>query len=309
MFLFCLLLATFFWLLNALSNQFNTTIAFKANYLNSPINKVVMNDLPKSFNIKVKALGFDLLAYKLSFSDPMLNIDLARLKEINAAKNNNYTLSSKAFLPMINGQLGDEIDIKSIYPSKVYFLFDDKKEKVVAVNPLAKLSFKSQYKQFGNIEVKPAIVKVSGPASVVDTIQMIYTEELVLNNLYETVTTTVSLKADYTKQHLNFEPQKILLHIPIEKFTESARKIKIECANVPDSIELKAIPSEVELKFLLPLSKMANLASASFKVKVDYLQINDNFNQKLKVNLIEYPDYIQVVSLQPTKVEYILKQK
>lgn len=309
-FLFCLFLATFFWLLNALSNQFTTDIVFKANYINSPKNKVVLNELPNSFNIKARALGFDLLAYKMSFAKPVIDIDLSKLKEINISKSlTNYNLSSRAFLPMINSQLGDKIDIKSIYPAKVYFAFDERKEKVVKIKPVTTLKFKSQYKQFGKIEVKPAITKVSGPASVIDTMETVYTEHLQLNNLFETVTASVSFNKTYHVQHVNFTPEKALLHIPVEKFTESLVKVDLEYLNVPDTIELKAIPAEVELKFLLPLSKMASLQSATFKANVDYNQINDNFNQKLKIELVEYPDFIQIISLEPSKVEYILKRK
>ena len=85
--------------------------------------------------------------------------------------------------------------------------------------------------------------------------------------------------------------------------------VKILAVNVPDSIEIKAIPNEVEIKFLLPLSKMASLQSANFSAKIDYDQINDNFNHKLKVELTEYPEYIQSLTLNPRKVEYILKKR
>ena len=88
-FLFCLLLATFFWLLNSLGNLYTTQISFKATYINSPKEKVVLNNLPETFNIKAKALGFDLLAYKMTFSKPELIIDLLKLKELNVKKDLN----------------------------------------------------------------------------------------------------------------------------------------------------------------------------------------------------------------------------
>ena len=101
----------------------------------------------------------------------------------------------------------------------------------------------------------------------------------------------------------------MLLHIPVEKFTESSKLIEVQSINVPDSIEIKAIPNKIEVKFLIPLSKMASLASAKFIADIDYTQINDNFNHKLKVELTNYPSYIQSITLNPGKVEYILKKR
>ncbi|MCB0400956.1 MAG: hypothetical protein KDD41_02655 [Flavobacteriales bacterium] len=310
MFLFCLLLASFFWVLNALSNKFTTDVTFKANYINAPKDKVVLNELPKVFGIRVRGLGFDLLAYKMSFGKPEINIDLSKLKQFNNQKDvSTHTISSKAFVPVISEQLGDQLEIRSITPNTVYFVFDKRAEKVVEILPVTQLNFKQQYKQFGSIEVKPSITTVTGPASIVDTLNAVYTEKLILNNLFETVTATVGFSGDYQQQHLTFIPEKALLHIPVEKFTETSRKVVIDYVNVPEGVELKAVPSEIELKFLLPLSKMASLASARFKAEVDYVQVNDHFNQKLKVNLVQYPDFIQIVSQDPLKVEYIIKKK
>lgn len=309
-FIFCLLLASFFWVLNALSNEFTTDITFKANYVNTPKHKVVLNDLPKVFGIKVRGLGFDLLAYKMSFGNPEIYIDLSRLKQFNRQQDvSSHTLSSKALVPVVSEQLGDQLEIRSITPNSIYFVFDKRAEKVVKILPVTQLKFKQQYKQFGNIEVKPSITTVSGPASIVDTLTAVYTDKLMLNNLSETVTASIGFSTDYQQQHLMFTPEKALLHIPVEKFTETTLKVTIDYVNVPEDIELKAIPSEIELKFLLPLSKMASLPSAKFKAEVDYTQVSDNFNQKLKVNLVQYPDFIQLVSQEPSKVEYIIKRK
>ena len=157
--------------------------------------------------------------------------------------------------------------------------------------------------------MKPAITLVSGPASIIDTLTEVYTEELVLNNLSETTTESVSFKAVYNHKKLIFNPDKVIIHIPVEKFTETSVMVSVRSINVPDSIEIKAIPNEIELKFLIPLSKMASLGSAKFVAEIDYVQINDNFNHKLKIELIEYPDYIQSLTLNPGKVEYILKKR
>lgn len=307
-FLFCLGLSIFFWLLNALSKNFTTEAVFNVSYINQPVNEVVLNELPAQLKIKIKGLGFDLMAYKFRLRRSNINIDLSRLKGFNDGVQSN-TLASSSFSSYISNQLGEQIEIKEIYPDSIHFLFDIRKEKRVKIIPNSQLNFRKQFQLYGKILVKPAVTMVSGPASIVDTLTEVYTENLVLDDLSETTTEIVSFSKEYTFKKLTFSPEKVIIHIPVEKFTETSVMVKVRTINVPDSIEIKAIPNEIELKFLIPLSKMASLGSAKFSAEIDYTQINDNFNHRLKVELINYPDYIQSYTLNPRKVEYILKKR
>ena len=307
-FLFCLSLSIFFWILNALSKNFTTDAVFNVTYINQPKSKVVLNELPNQLTIKIKGLGFDLMAYKLRLRSSSIKVDLSKLKGFNNQLQST-TLASSSFYSNVSSQLGDQIEIKNIYPDSIQFLFDEKVEKTVKIIPNTKLSFEKQFQLFGKILVKPIITKVSGPASVVDTLTSIYTEILLLKNLSETTTEIVTFSPEYVHKKLTFNPSKVIMHIPVEKFTESSVMVKVKPINVPDSIEIKAIPNEIELKFSLPLSKMASLPSTNFIAEIDYNQINDNFNHKLQVELMDYPDYIQPLNLNPGKVEYILKKR
>jgi hypothetical protein len=307
-FLFCLILSIFFWILNALSKNFTTEAVFNVSYVNQPKDKVVLNELPNEIKLKIKGLGFDLMAYKLRLKKSSVNVDLSRLKGFNGKSKTNV-ISSTSFLPYVSNQLGNQIEIKEIYPDSIHFLFDERVEKKVKVIPITKLTFKKQFQLYGQMSIKPAVVKVIGPASILDTLSSVFTQDVVLSNLAETTTEIVEFRLAYSSKKIVFKPEKIILHIPVEKYTESTMMLKINTTNVPDTIEIRSIPDEVELKFLLPLSKMASLANAKFIAEIDYTQISDNFNQKLKVELVEYPDYIQSPILNPGKVEYILKKR
>lgn len=303
-FLFCLFLATFFWLLNSLGNNYSSEVVCNVNYKNQPKGKIVLNELPRQFKIKVKGLGFDLLGLKMSFSEPEVFVDLEKLGDVNGTQ----SISSFQYATTIASQLGDHIEIKAIIPEQIKFVVDDKVEKTVKVIPQTELNFKKQYQLFGNILAKPIITKIVGPKSIIDTISQVYTDVIVQNNLSGTYTETVGFDKQYKPLNIAFFPSKVLVHIPVEKFTETTKTILINAVNVPDFVTLKTIPQEVKIKFQLPLSKMASLAGAKFKVEVDYNNMKESFSHKLKVELVEQPDYIQNITIIPSKVEYIIKK-
>ncbi|MCO6500467.1 MAG: hypothetical protein J5I47_08840 [Vicingus serpentipes] len=293
-----------------MGNNYSTNITFNVNYQNTPKNKVILNELPQKIDIKIKGLGFDLLAYKLQLKQPIVTVNLTTLKNFNRKEGTivTQTLSTKNFQPYISTQLGEHLDIQTIFPDSIYFELDEKVEKLLLIVPKTTITYDQQYQLFGEMLLKPAVVNVSGPKSVLDTMRKIYTEELVLEGLNKTTTEALVFSSEYNKQQLTFNPQQVFIHIPIEKYTESIKKVKLNAINVPENIVLKAIPGEIEVKFRVPLSKIAALENAVFSAEIDYQQINQEFNHKLKVNLTSYPDFIQSITLTPTKVEYILKK-
>ncbi|MDF1672604.1 MAG: hypothetical protein P1U41_03815 [Vicingaceae bacterium] len=290
--------------MNSLGNNYSSEVICDVTYKNQPKGKVVLNDLPKEFKIEIKGLGFDLLALKMSFNHPQVSIDLQKLGVLNGTQK----ISSIRYATAISNQLGDNIEIKSILPESINLMLDDQMEKTVKVIPQTNLKFKKQYQLFGQILSKPVITKISGPKMIIDTITQVSTSLIEKEELSSTLTESIGFDKKYELLKIKFNPSKVLVHIPVEKFTETAQRAMIEVVNLPDSIKLKTIPHEVEIKFQLPLSKMANLASANFKVEVDYNAIRERFSHKLKINLVEYPDYIQNISLTPEKVEYIIKK-
>lgn len=308
-FLSCLFLATFFWVLNSLSHQYSADIVCNVKYKNQPEGKIILNKLPKQFHIKVKGLGFDLLAHKLSLGGVVVEIDLKRIStksQIN--KPYSYTISSMDYASFISNQLGDKIEVKNIYPDSISFVIDKAVKKQLKILPTTQISFKKQYQLFGDIILKPAITEVVGPKSILDTLNEIKTSLLKYDGLSETVTETVSFSKEYKQLKIAANPSKVLVHIPVEEYTESTKKVIIAYINVPDSVQLKTIPKEIDVKFQLPLSKLASLPSAEFRAEVDYSKIKDSFSHMLKVNLVQQPDYIQNITLTPSKVEYIIKK-
>jgi len=309
-YLFCLFLSIFFWLLNALGNSYITKVVFDVTYLNQPKELVVLNELPTELSIQIKGLGFDLMGYKLKINQPSITVDLATLKNIKSIKGvYAQAIPSNNFKSDISTQLGQHIEIQNIAPDSIHFLMDKQVEKLLPIIPTVNITYAKQYQLFGKIIIKPTVVKVTGAASILDTLTEIYTAKIELENLDESTNETVPYAAIYENLKLSFKPKKILLYVPVEKFTETIRTVKINTINVPDSIDLKTIPTEVEVKFMLPLSKIVSLESAIFKANVDFKDIGKHNNRKLKVNLVSSPNYIKSIRLSPSKVEYILKKQ
>ena len=75
-FLLCLVIASFFWLINALNGNYTKTITVPLKFINLPSDRVLANELPKSFNVDIKATGIKLLFLTLKENLNEATIDL-----------------------------------------------------------------------------------------------------------------------------------------------------------------------------------------------------------------------------------------
>lgn len=306
-FLVCLFLSTFYWLINVLGNQLSTDLEVNVTYNNQPLEHVILNKLPSQLIISVTTDGYSLLGYQLKFKKPTIEINLSNYQfdELNKKPE----IQFKDFNRTISNQLGNKIIINEILPKSTQVILDKKTTKHLLVIPNVKLTFKNQYLLSEGIIVNPYTVEVSGPASVLDSIKSIPTSFEEINNIEGSIVKKMNLSSDFlTAQHLQTKTKSVEVKIITDKFTEYKLNLPISITNAPDTVNIDFIPQTIEIKFLIPLRKLAQLNTEDFKIMVDYNELSSIY-KKLKVHLVNHPDFVKNITLKPAKVEYVLKRK
>lgn len=304
---FFLLIATALWYLNKLSHEYTTTLSYPVRFVDMPRGKVLVGDLPKRLDLKVNAFGYTLLRYKMSAALVPVEFSFGEvpLRPINGSKTKYYVLTSKA-LEHISSQLSSDIRLDAIMPDSLVFEFTKTIEKRVKVEPLLKIDFAKQFMLAGNVTVRPDSITISGPQSLVDTINIIYTKPLKLDRLSKSVTKTIALPAI---NQVGFSHRKVDVAIAVEKFTEASIKIPVEVLNLPDSLKLTIIPRTVKVKCNVIMSRYFDLKPRQFRAVVDYNFVDESLSKRLRVKLIDQPNFVQELDFEPKFVEYIIERK
>lgn len=307
LYLFFLLISVILWYLIALSKDYTTLIDYPVKYENFPKGKVLVSDLPAKLSLKVKGIGFNILKYKVtSFVYPItLPIDIFRLDTMR--KNNHivYFLLTRYIKERVGNQLGSDIQLIEIKPDTLYFNFTDIVDKKVPVKPMLNLQFKKQYILIGEVKVKPDSIVVSGPQVTTDTLRLVYTKELKMKNVKDSIITELEL---LPIDKFIFQTTKVLVTIPIEKYTEKVLSIPIEAENTPDGLDIKTFPVSITLSCRVGISNYDKLTPYMFRVTVDYNTLLGTHQNKLKVNLVKVPSYVQNVRFHPKSVDYLIEK-
>lgn len=306
-FVFFLIVSTVIWYLSKLSHEYSTTLSYPVRYESLPKGKVLVGEPPRKIQLKVKAFGYTLLKCKLGAALSPIELDLNKHLSYSyeGTKVKQFVLTYRLRNGVVK-QLGSEILLEGIEPDTLTVELADMVSKQVIIKPDFEVSFEQQYMQSGYLDLEPDSITISGPKSIIDTINEVSTKEVKFKKLNQKVSKKVSL---IPINQVSFSKRKVMLSLPVEKYTEITIKVPVGIDNQPDSVKLLFIPKAIDVKCNVVLSKYFTLSPSMYKADVDYTQINSSLSKKLKVKLSMIPDFVKLVDYSPKYVEYIIEKR
>src|SRR5690606_4243233 len=132
-------------------------------------------------------------------------------------------------------------------PRSISLQFDSLQTKLVPVMPQVNLNFRPQFNISGEVTVDPDSVLISGPAGMIDTLQILYTEPRTFNDLETSIIQAIRI---YNPRRTSLSPERVTLHVPVEKFTEKKITLPVQIINMPENIQIKLFPPQVAVSFM-----------------------------------------------------------
>lgn len=300
-------ISTVFWFLNELSNDYNSTINYPVRFTNLPKNKILVSDLPKNLNLSVNAYGYTLLRYKLSPASFPVIINMEKYGgNIANPSVNKFRLQTRYTREAINKQLNNDVEVLDILPDTILFQFANIISKKVPIKPLVKLEFDEQCMLNGTISFTPDSIVVKGPNNILDTLSAVYTRFSNFDKLNKPLQRNVALK-EINK--LTFNKKRVVMQIPVSKFTQADFDVPIQPKNVPDSLDLKSFPRIAKVTCLVSLEEYDKIQTKDFLLEIDFYDIEKLLGNKLTVTLGISPTNAKNVAFFPESVEFILDKK
>lgn len=304
-YLVCVIIATGFWFLNALSKTYTVDIVAPVHYVNFPNNKTLSNNLPEQFDLTIEAHGFTILRHKLSLLVMPLEFNVNDLtnNRMTKSKKSNFAFPTRQFLSELSYQLSNEVKILSMNPDTLFFKFGQMGQKRVKVKPVVQVKLKKQYQISGDIETIPDSVTVNGPQSALDTLRFAYTKAQRFNAVDQTIQSEALVSPI---KELYFEQQVVKLNIPVEEYTEAQQSVPIGLINQPVNANVKLFPSKVKISFLVGLSRFSEIHPEDFKLTVSYEDIIEG-KQRLKIKAESTPAFLYELKITPEEIEYLIE--
>lgn len=297
-------MSVIFWLMNAFSKNYSTEIQYPIRYRNFPGDKVLIGEMPGNLSIRVYAHGYTLLRHKLSarYIPINFNVQSFSLNRFPSADSSLYFIETRFAREYISKQLNSEFEILDIKPDTLFFPFTEIVSKKVDVRLSAAYKPDNQFVFRGDPEIIPDSVVVSGPEFMIDTLASVFTSEDKETMIDSDTEIQIRLK---DIKHISTETEVVTVRFRVEKFTEKTLKVPLTIVNLPDSLNLRLFPSNVEVSCQVGLSNFEKLQPGMFKASVDFSNVLQG-QSRLNVALESHPGFVKSTKFSPRTVEYLI---
>lgn len=296
-----LAISTLFWFLSKLNETYDHAIDYKISYKNLALDKIFKKEPKSQLSINLKANGYRFLSGKLTKKNIVLDLKYAQ-------KLNNTTFY---FLPnnhqnLFKEQLNFPTEINFIKPDTLFFEMDTLASKKVIVKPAIDYKFEAGYYLTEDLKLSPSSVLISGPKTMLDTINVLYTEDIILKKIKENFSKKLRLNTNGLEK-LKFSTTEIKVEGKIEKFTEGKINIPITIIGSPKGKQIKTLPSSIDLTYKVSLTNFDKINKKDFKIICNYRDTERDSLPYLIPILKSYSSYVSDVKMKTNKIDFFIQ--
>jgi hypothetical protein len=301
-FLFFLALSGIFWLSLTLNETYEREFSVPVSVVGVPKNAVLTSDEVDTVRVTIRDKGIMLVFYK--YGDALKHIELPFR---NYTQNNGTgQIPASEIQKRIYQNLVSSSKITAIKPEKMEFFYNYGTKKQVPVRWSGRVIPEELY-FISKVSYEPDSVTIYASQEKLDSINMVYTEQLNYANFRDTLIIDCNLAK---LKGVKTVPD----HIRIKFFTdvlteERISNIPIVGINMPEGKVLRTFPAKTSVSFVAGVSVYRNLKPEDFTVIVDYDEIRRNPSEKCRVYLKNVPSGISRAKLETIMVDYLIESQ
>ena len=264
-----------------------------------PNNVHLLAKVPDTLTVTVRDRGYRFFNY-LFHKTPKLYLRFSDYSDGNSVFKIDQGHLKKALAPVLN----KKATIVSVLPESINIKFTDLPGKKVPVKTDIIVEPRQDYVLYGALIQSNDSVLVFSDAKTLNEINEVYTYHVEEHDLTDTLRRKVAIAP------INgavVEPRSIDIMVPIEKLKEQTRAVKIVVRNAPAGVKMLLFPSDVEVSYRSPVSRIKDDAGITAVVDYNSIAAGSSTN-KVKVMIGEVPAAYRDVKFSHDSVEYIIEK-
>lgn len=298
--LLCIFAATTFWFLNALNENYSTTLKYPLRFIYDSENYIAVEELPDHVQVNVSGLGWNLFRSSLGIKVTPLKIVLeepAAVKKITGG-----TIPS-----LISDQMND-VQLNYVLTDTLYINIDHRITRKFAVRvDSAGISLDNNHRIVGLVRYTPDSVTLEGPqqilANMPDTLLIRIPQQDIDTDFNEDVAVTTP-----SNDLIRRMPPTVNVTFTVEEFVPREEVIPLKTENFPEDGSAYIQVNDAQVEFMIAQSKVEDLRLEDFSAVVDFKKMNKT-DSTVAPELTKYPAFIQDIRLDTTKVKVYFNEE
>ena len=300
-FLFFLALSGIFWLLLTLNETYEKEYAVPVSITNIPKNAVLTSEETDTVKVTIRDKGYTLMTYLYGDIINKLNMNFHNYSHNNGTG----IVTSQDIQKQLYLQLASGSKITSVKPEKLEFFYNYGAKKKVPVRWSGRVIPEELY-FISRVTFSPDSVLIYASDQKLDSINMVYTEQLNYANFRDTLRVACELSKI---KGVKMVPDKVNVSFFTDVLTEEyIEGIPVKGINMPEGKVLRTFPAKVKVSFVTGVNVYRNLKREDFTVVADYRDIEKNPTEKCRLYLKEVPSGISKAHLATNYVDYLIEE-
>lgn len=301
-FLFFLLLSFSFWFLQNLQQDYERRVELPLRYKNVPSEWVLSESNPKTISILLKDKGTSLMYYSWKSNFNPVEISLSALPHVG---DRTLQISSRTLETALSKQLISSTTILAIEPREIELKYDSLGRRMVPIVADIQVITTPGFQVSDSIRLSQLEVQLYGSNSLLDTLHVVRTKHITLDNVSKTREVTIGLQLP---EGVKADVETVKLTVPVEEYTEKKIQLTVLCPDVPSNYALRMFPSIVEVVCYIPVSKFRNLTADQMDIVMPFSEFEDNQTTgRVPLRLTRKPDWIMKAVVVPNELEFIIE--
>lgn len=287
--------------MTALNDNHEQEVKILVRYVNVPKNAVMTSGETDTLRVVLRDKGFVMLSYLYDESKKTIDVDFMQYSKAmgyGSVGNADLTKIIEAMLPA-------STRIVSIKPERLSFYYNFGEKKRVPVEWRGQIQPEPLY-YLSDYRCEPDSVTVYASKRQLDSIHVVYTEDLNYTDFHDSLQVSASL---LKSAGMKIVPDRVDLTFYTDILTEERIDgIPVVGINMPAGKVLRTFPAKVSVKFVAGMNTFKTLSKNDFEVVADYNEFSANPSTKCTVRLTEAPNGISRIAIEPSEVDYLIEE-
>lgn len=307
-FILCLVISTLFWLFNKLSQQTTASLDKEIRFVSFPEGLVAASQSDSTITYNLTTTGIRLIrAYFFNPPDTLF-VQSDALPATQRDGKRLFFVDGNRVHAILNDRLGQWANVENIRPDTVFIELVPAIRRQLPVQLNADIQYEQRFRPYGEIKIQPDSVWITGPESILDTLEYISTAFWSSGRLRQNTQQQVQLLRPLPLKSLQLENEHTVVTVPVEEFTESSIELPINVTRPDDAspIDVRLFPGRVTVSYLVALRDYLSVNEHMFKASVPCPGSAETSDTRLKVQLESHPAFIDILNISPPFIEYIV---
>jgi len=296
---FFVLLAGFYWLIQALNSVHEANIFIPITLTEVPENVVITDSFPNRLKVRIEDKGTSIFRYQYGNHLKTLKIKF----EKNKGSDGYVRVPQYKLREMLRSKFNISTNLLSITPDTLGYYYTTGQQKRVPINLSVSFDLDAEHYIRDTLFVEDSVT-VFAPTNILNNLSNIVTRDDLFFASDDTLNAKLQLEVPVGAK-LSMSTLKV--QFVIDRYTQKKIEVPLEGLSFPSNMALRSFPATAIVTCRVGARDYMSVSSEDFLAGVKYSTLKSTSKDTYKIAIFKFPSFVKVLSVFPERADFLIE--